>query len=687
MLTVAHNMAATNAYRQFNITTKNKTKTTEKLSSGYRINRAADDAAGLSISEKMRNQIRGLRQGCDNIDDGISLVKTADGALSEMSNILHRMNELSVKAYNDTYCMEDRQSIQDEINELLNELQRTTDNTEFNGIKILQGDKIVTRTYDNNYVGSFATTASRNIPSWLSCDDKMTYHSQYNSLSQKTDDTTYMVQQYESADGKISYCYYGPAALTEDEMMERGWEDFLPMPADTCYRGAWSSGLSDNVTVGVNFSALANITDADELYSKLEELMGTGISIPCASCDYNYAITFGGEVDGTEYKPSYFYGNHSDEQRKVNYVNVNDIPIEFDGEGKGKDCFTVLNEMIYGHLTNPPQTVQEEENYKNSVKQLGSKIAKKFAEVSYNALDHAIDDTGHFQKVLRNGDYGLVIYDYRDRSSGAETQADVVKTTMSKVTTLAADLTKEVSVTGPEPLWIQDGANAGERTPLHLANGYGVLAILNTDKKYNVANYEITQEYSQEFLNRLKAWNDNCDIVREAHTYTATWTTKIPGEITRNRIPASVDSNGEIIPARYETTIGEPTIEYHSEERVSYFLKKVNRNGDPEPQPGPDDVTYVYKYNPSSNTLIHDALKYLNENRSQLGAMQNRLEHTFNNNENYSENLMHSESVIRDTDMAVEVRNLSLQNILEQTAQAMLANANQNQQRVLSLLQ
>lgn len=132
MITVAHNMASLNAMRQLNTVCGSQRKTTEKLSSGYRINRAADDAAGLTISEKMRSQIRGLNQGSDNIQAGVSLVQVADGALAEVNSMLQRMTQLSVKAANGTLAPEDRAAIQKEIQEISNEINRISKSTEFN---------------------------------------------------------------------------------------------------------------------------------------------------------------------------------------------------------------------------------------------------------------------------------------------------------------------------------------------------------------------------------------------------------------------------------------------------------------------------------------------------------------------------------------------------------------------------
>ena len=136
---IQHNMTAANTSRQLGITTGNLAKSAEKLSSGYRINRAGDDAAGLSISEKMRGQIRGLQQGSTNAQDGISLIQTAEGALNETHSIIQRMRELTVQAANDTNETEDRDAIAKELNQLQSEVTRIGSQTEFNKKKLLDG--------------------------------------------------------------------------------------------------------------------------------------------------------------------------------------------------------------------------------------------------------------------------------------------------------------------------------------------------------------------------------------------------------------------------------------------------------------------------------------------------------------------------------------------------------------------
>ena len=144
-MVVQHNTQAANANRMLGITSGAQAKSTEKLSSGYKINRAADDAAGLTISEKMRKQIRGLDKASSNAQDGISSVQTAEGALTEVHSMLQRMNELAVQSANGTNSSDDRQAIQDEVDQLTTEIDRVAETTKFNEIYLLKGDNSNTK--------------------------------------------------------------------------------------------------------------------------------------------------------------------------------------------------------------------------------------------------------------------------------------------------------------------------------------------------------------------------------------------------------------------------------------------------------------------------------------------------------------------------------------------------------------
>lgn len=160
---VQHNISAMNANRNLGITNGQLSKSTEKLSSGYRINRAGDDAAGLAISEKMRGQIRGLNQASTNAEDSISLVQTAEGALQESQNILQRMRELSVQAANDTNTDDDRSQIQNEIDQLTNEIDRIATTSEFNTKKLLDGSQAGIKKYAAGNATTEGTFTNGNV--------------------------------------------------------------------------------------------------------------------------------------------------------------------------------------------------------------------------------------------------------------------------------------------------------------------------------------------------------------------------------------------------------------------------------------------------------------------------------------------------------------------------------------------
>ena len=162
-MVVQHNLQAMNSNRMLGITQGTLSSSTEKLSSGYKINRAADDAAGLSISEKMRKQIRGLTQASSNAEDGISSVQTAEGALQEVTDMLQRMNELAVQAANGTNSETDRGYIQDEIDQLVTEVDRVSETTKFNETYLLKGD--ATGNGKNVYTESYSTTYTKNTGS------------------------------------------------------------------------------------------------------------------------------------------------------------------------------------------------------------------------------------------------------------------------------------------------------------------------------------------------------------------------------------------------------------------------------------------------------------------------------------------------------------------------------------------
>ena len=221
-MVVQHNMQAANANRMLNVTTSAQSKSTEKLSSGYRINRAADDAAGLTISEKMRKQIRGLDQASTNAQDGVSSVQTAEGALTEVHSMLQRMNELATQAANGTNSKDsDRQAIQDEIDQLTTEIDRVSETTKFNETYLLKGDKGATKNvfmngHDAGLKGTLTDSAKSAtfVMDELKAGDKVTIAGKEYSIGSTDADIKTALTKFATAGNEVtidgnSYTYKG----------------------------------------------------------------------------------------------------------------------------------------------------------------------------------------------------------------------------------------------------------------------------------------------------------------------------------------------------------------------------------------------------------------------------------------------------------------------------------------------
>ena len=213
-MVVQHNLQAMNANRMLNITTGSQSKSAEKLSSGYRINRAADDAAGLSISEKMRKQIRGLDQASTNAEDGVSAVQTAEGALTEVHSMLQRMNELAVQASNGPNSQTDRDAIQSEIEQLTTEIDRVAETTKFNETYLLKGDAdgatkdVYMKGHDAGLKGTLtdgATTATFKVAAGALDDGKkVTIGGKEYTIGSKTADVQTAVDGLNAAGDKVT---------------------------------------------------------------------------------------------------------------------------------------------------------------------------------------------------------------------------------------------------------------------------------------------------------------------------------------------------------------------------------------------------------------------------------------------------------------------------------------------------
>lgn len=249
---LTHNLLAMNANRMVNITENKRSKSTEKLSSGYKVNRAADDAAGLAISEKMRKQIRGLSRAAMNAQDGISLIQIADGAMEEVQDIIHRGVELSMQAANGTLSDSDRSALQEEIKQLKEEINRISDTTKFNDIQVLKGAEVepVINHQQAKVIGG--------LPDWVGIDPAS------------------------AAAGNLSNTFSTTHSFNYQYVDENG---DIQTGSNTVSVGHASSIL--------DFNELNGLNDQD-LQDKLNELTqkDTGFYTTCCTCDAHYSVQF-----------------------------------------------------------------------------------------------------------------------------------------------------------------------------------------------------------------------------------------------------------------------------------------------------------------------------------------------------------------------------------------------------------
>ncbi|MGN0506381.1 MAG: flagellin [Lachnospiraceae bacterium] len=537
---VQHNMTAANTNRMLGVATKSLSKSTEKLSSGYRINRAADDAAGLAISEKMRSQIRGLNKASSNAQDGISMIQTAEGALQESHSILQRMRELTIQAANGTETDEDRGNIQDEISQLQSELDRISTDTEFNTMKLLDG----------SLNGGSSNTTSAG-PKFGIYDTKL--------------------------QGFVTSNEAGVSINTTVKAKEGGESAIWSSDGKTL-----TLNLAENVTY--TESELDNlIKNAKQEDSHTTANSPAEIELNLTNGTYTASTATTGETTEAGVKSS----KELDLSGKLTTANNN-----FVGVNKIK-----ITANKYG----------AENNIKIDIafdKKAGEEEFKLGTAATYTSTGK-ISDTGAYELHL---------------STGTEyTEKDIEKLLAEQ------GFSATVEFDGPDPdeantLFVTDSTITGTVT---LEDGAG---LGDTDAYLGQKNYDVQSG----------------------------------GEGVTLQVGANYDQ----------------TISFGIKDMSSTALGVDGTKVDCSTQVGAQ----------GSIDAIDSAIATVSKQRSLLGAVQNRLEHTISNLDNTAENLQSAESSIRDVDMASEMVNFSKSNILQQAGQSMLAQANQSNQGVLSLL-
>ncbi len=599
-MVIQHNLTAMNSNRMLGLTTKTQAKSTEKLSSGYKINRAADDAAGLSISEKMRKQIRGLTQASLNAQDGISAVQTAEGALTEVHDMLQRMNELAVKAGNGTMSESDRQSVQDEIDQLVTEIDRVSETTKFNETYLLKGSG------KNVNAGEVSARVNGKIQ-----DGVMT-----------------------EARGNIFSATFDMADASK---MDVGTDDTATIE----YKDEEGNTRTKDVAFKTGSDAKSTAANLAEAINKDDTLK----HIFKASSDASGKISVESKLDGTK----------TDDTKNA----VQKITFE-SGSKIAADQAKRLNKFV-----GIDQTTADDAAYKAlRTAATGESYALEIGKAN-NTTAGAGPAAGAFTLNMQDGESITIngkTYTY-DENKKTGDEANTFKTFADLQKLIGDDFKLDVQISATKVSQAYNDDNS--------ENGDAVKEAFTTTVK------DLTKKLAE-----VADADLNDSMAGAAHATDAADTEikftdiKVQLLITEK---ASAEQPSDLL--NFSLQVGADTteenkisVDIQSMSAKSLGINKVSVTG--------EDSTNADK---AVNTIA-DAVSQVSKQRSALGAVQNRLEHTINNLDNVVENTTSAESQIRDTDMASEMVKYSNNNILAQAGQAMLAQANQSNQGVLSLL-
>ena len=592
-MVVQHNMQAANANRMLNVTTSAQSKSTEKLSSGYRINRAADDAAGLTISEKMRKQIRGLDQASTNAQDGVSSVQTAEGALTEVHSMLQRMNELATQSANGTNSTTDRKAIQDEIDQLTTEIDRVSETTKFNETYLLKGDtdgatsKVKLNAHDAGLAGKLTDNGNGTATfkaDTLAVGDKVKIAGKEYTIGKSADSADYAKK------------------------------DTIKATVD---------GVGDSVTSGnTTTTIVAKVTTATATGAtwaagdKFKDADGTEWTIAATTDETAHNVK---ATDIAKYLKDGCTIVSNDDNNKLDGVAVvddlgkNEVSIA-DATGitalqngiKAGDTVTVGG-------TTKTVTAETPKTYDEIKTAVAGGVAGT-TKISIGSKEYTLDKT-------------------TDAAAGKITQDDFLALIKDgdKVKVDTNTYTAIIKSSDDDSITLED-AYSKMAKELETASSIGADTAATVKNNGN-GTFDIT-----------KGTVD----VKEALSFNL-------------HVGADADSTNKI------------TVDIDSMSSAGLGIKGIKADTE-------QDATYAID-------AIADAISQVSSQRSALGAIQNRLEHTINNLDNVVENTTSAESRIRDTDMAEEMVNYSKNNILAQAGQSMLAQANQSNQGVLSLLQ
>jgi len=628
-MVVQHNMQAANANRMLNVTTSAQSKSTEKLSSGYRINRAADDAAGLTISEKMRKQIKGLDRASTNAEDGVSAVQTAEGALTEVHSMLQRMNELATQSANGTNSTTDRKAIQDEIDQLTTEIDRVSETTKFNETYLLKGDtdgatsKVKLNAHDAGLAGKLTDNGNGTATfkaDTLAVGDKVKIAGKEYTIGKSADSADYAKKDTIKAtvDGVGDSVTSGNTTTTivakvrTADATDTGTGKLGALANDAS--GKWAAGdsivdangdtwtysasmdIANNASTGGSdkgfYKTNSDGTTTTKAVANTTDLLKAGAKITTASTDTTLKQLNGLEVVDDLGK------------NEVSIADTTGITALQNGIKAG-DTVTV-NGTTKTVTAEAPKTYDEIK----ALTALDTKdTAVKIGSKSYKIGTSTDEATGYITK----DDFLAAIKDGDKVTVGTNVYTAIIKSSDDDSITLEDAYSKMAKE-------LETASSIGADTAATVKN--------NGNGTFDITKGTVDVKESLSF--NLHVGSDT--------------------DMT-NKITVNIDSMSS-------AGLGIKGIKADTEQDATYAI---------------DAIT--------------DAISQVSSQRSSLGAIQNRLEHTINNLDNVVENTTSAESRIRDTDMAEEMVNYSKNNILAQAGQSMLAQANQSNQGVLSLLQ
>lgn len=702
MLAVAFNYAAVNAKRQYGITTERQKKNVEKLSSGFRINRAADNAAGLSISEKMRKQMRGLSRGTTNAQDGISLLQIADGSLAEMTAMMHRMTELSIQSANGTYSDDDRKAMQDEIKQLQMEINGEVDRTKFNDMPIFPEAIEDTEAEDAGVLPEVSIDASKvtgtaadsSIRSYSFSADETGLSingskTPYTSIYRTDDGTTTMdslqAGTYLVKNNGLEF----PVTISEAKTtaglakaLSRFRIDAVQVP-DQPLRQAVSSA---EITAGSGVKAGSSVTiTADETgingksWSDIKGLESLDRGLPLGG-DQTISLDLG---DGFT------------------------LTMNVDKAAGKKGIAAAINGMSASVVTDDSSAVSNlkcvtnrlSNNEEASVNLLPTHSDSNF---SWTMLENpATDDASKaVAKKLNCNPTDLV--------NGRLSVSFVYDSTKTPPTLPTAKFTAEKD----------NGRTASVSYQMSEADAQKMAEALGPDKEYKQGDIVFDAAFtygSSTFTAHLNAWKNGgvtsktqppANAIMDPGKANPSGAAKITfnmsagTKIVTSGSLASIE-DGNVIDYKYKDSfaVSENGVTEDSETPIPKRTWWIQSGADTLSGLtvsvgkislrllGLDDMDISTEDGATKGIdKAAKALDYVSKVRSEIGAQQNRLEHTIANNENAVENTTASESRIRDADMADEMVEFHRNNILELVGESVIAQANSQQQDVLNLL-